>query len=53
MVGDDVLQRHQQGRARAGGAERDEARQDLGGDLHAREHGLIGERVAHQHGQAE
>src|ERR1700722_18432388 len=33
--------------------ERDEAREDLGGYLHAREHRLVGDRIAHQHRQAE
>ena len=33
--------------------ERHEARQDLGRDLHAREHRLVGDGVAHEHGEAE
>ena len=41
VVRDHVLQRHQQRRRRARAAERDEARQDLGRDLHAREHRLV------------
>ena len=36
-----------------GGGNLDEAGQDLGGDLHAREHGLVGDGVAHEHRQAE
>ncbi len=62
MVRDHVLQRHQRrGRGLRGVAvrailpwgQRDEAREDLGGHLHAREHRLVGDRIAHQHGQAE
>jgi len=50
---DHVLERDEQGRLRRGLAQRDEPREDLGRHLHAREHGLTGERVAHEHGEAE
>ncbi len=53
MVGDHVLQRHQQRRLGRRLLERDEARQDLGRHLHAREHRLLADRVAHEHGEAE
>jgi hypothetical protein len=53
VVGDHVLQRHQQRGLRRGLLERDEARQDLRRDLHAREHRLVGDRVAHEHGEAQ
>ena len=52
VVGDHVLERHQQ-RPGARPGKGDEARQDLGRHLHAREHGLVGDRVADQHRQAQ
>ena len=53
VVRDDILQRHEQGGGRRRLLDGDEARQDLGRHLHAREHRLIGDGVAHQHRQAE
>ncbi len=53
MVRDHVLERHEQRRAAVALRERDEARQDLGRHLHAREHGLVGERVADEDREAQ
>ena len=53
VVGDDVLERDQQRRLGRRLLERDEARQDLRGNLHPCEHGLLGARVAYEHGEAQ
>ena len=58
MVGDHVLERDQHGlaldrRAQPVAPEHEKPGQDLSRDLDAREHGLIGDRVAHEHREAE
>ena len=51
VVGDHLLERHERDSLGAlTGLDGDEAGEDLGGDLHAGEHGLVVDGVAHEHG---